>query len=537
MSRLHLSVFALNVHLVCSVALQRTALRGRVGRQNLKDGGASVSVVANPLSFVSRARVEIVFAAGYGSFCAWMLVAFQATGLPSESISGEAAFMFLQIVFGITLVVTGALGSRVEPMLGKETFRTLVATILAIASLLWGFRTGAETAAGHMVAALPMGICAGLFLQVWAKAYRDLPTKSIVISNAMSYLFNSSLIAILGMLGDLSQMALMVVGPLVSVFLLQAGSRLADPAARRSQAARFEASSESSALVFHAPDHRFLAFIVGSFLIFSCTEFARYIFQRTAEISSFVEDGSRLILVLAAVMLAGVAMLFKLRDGFKIEYLYRISFITLIVSTLLIPYASYPKAGWETLVGYSFSLVSYQYFNILNFTTTIVVGKKRGCIAKATGIAQASWVVSCITGTAVASAVMGSDNVLTFAELSASATVVTILLAVSFLFVLTERTQIHMMRTPVSADARSTERICGQISKMRGLSQRESEILLLLAKGHNTQHISEELFISKNTVNTHRYHIYKKLEVGSQQDVISLVEKMKSSVHSTSENA
>ncbi len=66
---------------------------------------------------------------------------------------------------------------------------------------------------------------------------------------------------------------------------------------------------------------------------------------------------------------------------------------------------------------------------------------------------------------------------------------------------------------------------CKEIAEEGGLSPRESEVLLLLSRGRDTEHIRSSLFISIHTAKTHIYHIYKKLDIHSQQDVIDIVEQ------------
>lgn len=57
--------------------------------------------------------------------------------------------------------------------------------------------------------------------------------------------------------------------------------------------------------------------------------------------------------------------------------------------------------------------------------------------------------------------------------------------------------------------------------KTKLVTDREKEIINLLAKGFNNSKIAEELFISASTVHTHRKNIYKKLDLKSVQELIS----------------
>ena len=63
------------------------------------------------------------------------------------------------------------------------------------------------------------------------------------------------------------------------------------------------------------------------------------------------------------------------------------------------------------------------------------------------------------------------------------------------------------------------------LSQSHGLTDRETEILLLLAKGRNSLFLQEHFVVSKNTIKTHIKHIYRKLDVHSQQEVIDLIEQ------------
>ena len=66
---------------------------------------------------------------------------------------------------------------------------------------------------------------------------------------------------------------------------------------------------------------------------------------------------------------------------------------------------------------------------------------------------------------------------------------------------------------------------CEIISNRYLLSRRETEVLFLLAKGHNSAYIQEKLYISEGTAKTHTRHIYRKLDVHSQQELMRMVEE------------
>ncbi|WP_332518230.1 helix-turn-helix transcriptional regulator [Gordonibacter sp.] len=65
---------------------------------------------------------------------------------------------------------------------------------------------------------------------------------------------------------------------------------------------------------------------------------------------------------------------------------------------------------------------------------------------------------------------------------------------------------------------------CSAIIERYGLSAREAEVFMCLAKGRNVDYIQQTLFISSNTVKTHICHIYKKIGINSQQRLIDMVD-------------
>lgn len=73
-------------------------------------------------------------------------------------------------------------------------------------------------------------------------------------------------------------------------------------------------------------------------------------------------------------------------------------------------------------------------------------------------------------------------------------------------------------RSAVQDEAR-LERVAAAYS----LSKREAEVLAYLAQGRTVAYVSDALFISTNTVDTHVRHIYGKMGIHSRQELLDLV--------------
>ena len=95
------------------------------------------------------------------------------------------------------------------------------------------------------------------------------------------------------------------------------------------------------------------------------------------------------------------------------------------------------------------------------------------------------------------------------------------LLSIVLLFMLRIRKRSEREQRP----AASGEPVRGEdaeVTARHGLTDRESEILLLLARGRSSTYIGEALYLSPNTVRGHIKNIYAKLGVHSKQEIIDL---------------
>ncbi len=65
---------------------------------------------------------------------------------------------------------------------------------------------------------------------------------------------------------------------------------------------------------------------------------------------------------------------------------------------------------------------------------------------------------------------------------------------------------------------------CVKVTQAYDLTAREGEILSYLAKGRNAKYIADQLFVAERTVKTHIYHIYQKMGIHSQQELMDIVD-------------
>ena len=72
-----------------------------------------------------------------------------------------------------------------------------------------------------------------------------------------------------------------------------------------------------------------------------------------------------------------------------------------------------------------------------------------------------------------------------------------------------------------------SEPVAGRLAQMRQtltggrLSSRETEVLRLIALGHTSSEIAQHLSLSPRTIETHRAHIHRKLEVKTRAELVS----------------
>lgn len=85
---------------------------------------------------------------------------------------------------------------------------------------------------------------------------------------------------------------------------------------------------------------------------------------------------------------------------------------------------------------------------------------------------------------------------------------------------------VHLISAPASPA--QVDIVCNQIIDEFALSEREGEILKLIARGNTASNIANKLVISPHTVNTHIRHIYEKVNIHKRSELIEYINMRKS---------
>ncbi|MDD5806091.1 MAG: LuxR family transcriptional regulator [Eggerthellales bacterium] len=227
------------------------------------------------------------------------------------------------------------------------------------------------------------------------------------------------------------------------------------------------------------------------------------------------------IFMLSAALLFAVLNLMQSSQSYRIELLYRTVFFLSICAIGVLPLASeYLLASYIVVyAAYSF-MVPTMWLMALGYCT--MTGRHPLAVF---GAVFAGQNVGLIIGYLVAKGLetyFGSGSgtqVLGYVFLGALA-----LLTIVYVAVLPERTLLMLSPHLFGLSHESLTARCNELAKAFGLSRREEEVLVLLARGRDVEYIENELYISRNTVNSHRKNIYKKMHVHSRQELLSLID-------------
>lgn len=117
-------------------------------------------------------------------------------------------------------------------------------------------------------------------------------------------------------------------------------------------------------------------------------------------------------------------------------------------------------------------------------------------------------------------------------SLSLIALLATLVILISYMFVFNENDLIALAKGDEDKGDAEPKRQrfqdrCKDVASDYSLSPKETEIMILFAKGRSSTRIQEDLYLSRGTVTTHLRHIYQKMDVHSKQEFLDVIEGRK----------
>ncbi|MFQ9179432.1 MAG: response regulator transcription factor [Eggerthella lenta] len=242
-------------------------------------------------------------------------------------------------------------------------------------------------------------------------------------------------------------------------------------------------------------------------------------FMRTQVTSSpfaVAYHAAAFVVVVAAVAFAYALLAY--RERFQFGHLYRMIILLGLASILLLPIV---LAGQAAIAGYTCSVIMYQLVFLLIWVIAASAFRDRSAYAPGFfGLVYGFWSLgrsaarcsarcSCSTSpwTTCISSCSRPCSRWRWATRSCSP----------------RPTRTRSCRSCVQAqDALQGE--CLSVAQTYQLSPRETEIALLIAQGRDSAHIEKKLFLSRSTVQTHRMHLYQKLDIHNRQELLDIIE-------------
>lgn len=512
-----------------------------------------------PKSSPYSAEWLVLHCLGFGACWGWVHVAFFSTVLWRDA--GEAlslsAWLINVLTNGCAMVAFGCLSLRFAP-LGRIRALGAILVVFTAAGTL-GLALGCSSSDMLVyIASVASGVGTAGLLLLWAEAYRSIPptlAKRRTIPAAM--VMGVFYYLLINMLPGIAAVIATMLLPLISVAMLYQTQRMVrtddeaeaaheDETAREAGTAPELSQGEDAARHgAHRPGRSWRSALPVRFAVFTAVYCLAPGFMRghtsALPFASTGGIGEAMFAGVAVVMIAVAVASIVLFGRTKIDLAYKLVVPLMAAGLLLLPFLA---AGQEALAAVAI-MSGYILFEMYVWASLTDMASNVGAPnAFVFGIGKSGMNVGLLIGTFVGFN-FGSSSSMLFVGVS---------VLIVYLFIVMESVASPGIGVALSLerpdetsgaavapekvtlaeaaqmdlsevfDAMLKER-CAEVSRVHGLSARETEVLALLARGRSLQSIADALCVAYSTVKTHTDRIYAKTNVHSRQELIALLEK------------
>ena len=495
-------------------------------------------------------RDELMFGVALSLYLAWVDNMFYGAKIVERSWSpfqGLGAGDVLYYVSIVTLLVLlcflawrGSVADRVlysPRMCTAGAAGMVLSTLLILTTIPGGVIEAVAIPLAGVLSALASGVC----LMQWSRLTSGLDYRSIVVTGAFGYVL-AKVIVVVAQMGGFAfrdDAILVIVVMTVLNCLFAAGSdlmfricALRQDAWEGWMSAGDDADHERNILSDGPGEtgtvmRMTVALVVIGFIPVLAREMGLSTVREFAEMpaSWFVElhAGSLLVMGLAALLI--VASFLSQEARRRLGGCYRLVALLAFAGSLLMPLPFVFNDAGLALPG----IWASSAFNCLHIMMWIVIASfgraHRELSTRYYAVVRIGWTLGPLLGGLLAHGLWQSEM------LPVSGVQVTYVLAVGctlgvylmFAYIFPERSLAHALDVMPRRARRPFQERCHALAQRSGLSEREFEIMMYFAKGRDAAYIQQELVLTHSTVSSHRQHIYAKLDVHSQQELLDLL--------------
>ncbi len=492
-------------------------------------------------------RTEALTGLALGCMLAWVPMTFQSLNIIGDGAEAVLDLMYLVSIIALTatLVAIAITHDRSAKWIAKAPTRATAAILMAASTALLPLAatlnaaTGIAGSAGALApaalaatlaAGVISGAASGVFLMQFGILISKFTAKSAAAIAACGYLLMSALFCLYSFFGPMESCVFAASMPLISAFLRDMGAHT-----EKSKAAIAEKSLPAQTMPPEGDDRRNLKKLTGALtlccaLVGCANELARTLYIQMGIAGggsgnyALIQTGAALIIGLGATLIT--LALVSMKTPRAPEICYRVLMLFLAAGAMMLPIPQLYQ-NVSAVIPYAINAAAFQCFSILAWV--LICGtchRYLGTCVRTFAIVRAGWAAGPLVGM-LAGRFVVRCTAFGPAEVYPCAIAGTLLVGICALAVFTERDLAFAVDLLPTENRRKFTNKCLALAARCKLSERETEIMILFAKGRNLAYIQETLCLSKSTVSTHRQHIYQKLDVHSSQEMIDLIQAEK----------
>lgn len=499
----------------------RMGLEARDQSDNNLKGRSSDSQRAKPSDELAKGFIP---ALGLAFLLAWIYALFSTPTAPADLpdnmlLAQKMPYVACSIALTGSYLLAARFHTQLEPLLAHARLRMIDTAALCAITLVITWLP-AESLGSYAIPlqALCSGIAgvlsAAMFL-MYGEWFSRLGGKTTCISAIVSFGLSSMLAVYCSLIPGVASMMTRAILPLLAgVCLSRSGSIKIYPYARQQTTNALGNPWVLGSLYILITIWGFVNRFLSN--VYTASTSAG---MSIPDMTAFRDIGIA-ILVSFAVLLAGIIVLFPRLT--KMPFLLRCGLALILAACLLCPMA----LAFESPVG-AIGLMTGP--TSLFVMAVWIIGSLLGALFKGRGsfffpLLLAAWTFGGVVAEIAFTTASVNKLAGAFDAFAIASIVLLFLVFMSCLSIFNISNLFHIL--PNGSDEASNGNAAPrsqELARAYDLSNRELEILALLAKGLDASYIEKTLFISYNTVATHRKHIYRKLGVHSQQELIEFM--------------